>query len=656
MMMVLLLLLAVAVVALKITIFSEDVDAKQHDHSKKTFSKILGNNNTQEGRASSSFRKTSSLLLSSNNTSIILQDTTINTERSSDDDNDDDDWWKLLDGGWKQTQTQAQHALQQMETDKVFDTSVSYRDMVLKKGFPFRWGPCTIGNLLRRKQQQETTPSRRNIMQVAVLGGSSSARPGNNCTCKTTTSTEHQDLLAGRYSNILQRQLDNVYSFGKSNHDPWIGSSIHQEMKPTNNSVFQFQIVNMAQGAMDSPTNAILLDQLVNPHTDDILIHEFLINDFTKDTPDIDRIKRLRFWLTRVKALYAQAQKPLPPVLFVCLWTSGLYELEPNHLERQFLNAHPMKLFGRVLKEFEKLDNDEKWEFQVINVGAAVNMEWFKYRWHEMIDDGHHPSCMGTTLIANMLQHAIHQDIGMCKNTMAGETNSSRGAKSATVVSQKEKKQIQRPVTAGAPLTYHFWTHQEYLGTVNSKNYEALWKDLFREDAMTGSLTLWEPKHANMSSHLHILNREELFHHKPKIWYAKRAPNRQDRKYAWTLPHCSSAGDSFVVQLQEPYLKWLGIGKSNSTRPISIAINGVTVHDDVPDEGKGWGLYRIKTWIRMADYFDDNDELSLPPSTRATVSSTSSRNGDYNISLCTSGRDPAAMSFLVGVMIPPEAQ
>ena len=52
-----------------------------------------------------------------------------------------------------------QQALQKMETDKVFDTSVSYRDMVLKKGFPFRWDPCTIGNVLRRKQQ-ETTPSR----------------------------------------------------------------------------------------------------------------------------------------------------------------------------------------------------------------------------------------------------------------------------------------------------------------------------------------------------------------------------------------------------------------------------------------------------------------------------------------------------------------
>jgi len=145
---------------------------------------------------------------------------------------------------------------QEQASQTTMDYEFSSRDYVLKHGFPRTWGPCALERVLQTKRANMITE-----LEVVVLGGSASARPGNNCTT-TLAGTNIEDLRSGRYSSLLQQRFDDQIDYYENQKGPTI----------------RFQIQNRAQGAQTSTTNALLLDEMIDPNTADVVIWEFLLN------------------------------------------------------------------------------------------------------------------------------------------------------------------------------------------------------------------------------------------------------------------------------------------------------------------------------------------------------------------------------------------
>jgi hypothetical protein len=84
----------------------------------------------------------------------------------------------------------------------------------------------------------------------------------------------------------------------------------------------KFRILNHSQGGQESTTNALLLDQLIDPNGTDVIIWEFSLNDMALTVQE----RKLNFWLLRVRTFFVQAGR-LPPPPFACLLLGNINQV-----------------------------------------------------------------------------------------------------------------------------------------------------------------------------------------------------------------------------------------------------------------------------------------------------------------------------------------
>jgi hypothetical protein len=460
-------------------------------------------------------------------------------------------------------QVHAAEILQRMQRRGAMDSKMSSRDFVINHGFQRSWNPCVLECLFQAKPEKS--------INIVLIGGSSSARPGN--TCNATTDGK----LSGRYSDILQERLY-TDTFAEANQ----GKSL-------------FRIFNRAQGGTTSTCSALLLDSLVDPHTTDVLIWEFLINDDERGGI-AEQVRKLDFWLTRVKALFAHVEKPPPAIIILCLWgrralTTKLFT------ESASLDLNPLGYTGDLIDSYRKLN----WDIAVLNVAAAVNMTQVVFDPKWLLDDWHHPACGGLGLIADMLQYALYSNLAKeCSIDTAGHC----GTRAA-----------QQP-----SIPPHAITRGRY-----EQQWGQLWTDLFSEDSLIGSLSPWQPHIAN-ATNLLVENLDHVWNW-PKVLTGRALVGREDRKYAFHLPLCDK-NSPLRFTLQDPNFKWLGLG---SGKELVLSINNVTI----PGSQSPWGGGFIKQWILLSEHVKKADK--------------------YTISLCSSRKihdQFSILPLLVGVSVP----
>ena len=98
-------------------------------------------------------------------------------------------------------------------------------------------------------------------LELVVLGGSASSRPGDDCAW-----TQEEGKRAGRYSSLLQQRLQEETANATS------------QTSANDSDGHSIDVINRAQGSTESSINALLLDEVVDPNTTDIIVWEYLIN------------------------------------------------------------------------------------------------------------------------------------------------------------------------------------------------------------------------------------------------------------------------------------------------------------------------------------------------------------------------------------------
>jgi hypothetical protein len=454
---------------------------------------------------------------------------------------------------WKLIQDQARKTLESMmQHQQVFNTTLTTEASVLKNGFPRQLKPCTLQGIL----ESEKAISKR--LQIVVLGGSASARPCSGC------STE-DDLYVGRYSNVLQTNLQNALNASRDMN-------------------IQVQVSNMAQGGVNSEWSALLLDRLVDPFQADLLVWEFALNDYSA-MPDI-AAKRLNFWLSRVEALfYTVAKRPPPPIILLYLWETYVGR-KPAYVERKGLVA---KAYNEHTKKMiDHYRNDLGWNIQVINVGSSINGNVFLRNKKALLDDVHHPNQVGVHLIADMLQYTILQDISTCISNIAGPGFST--------ISTKQVQESNEMIA----------DHEEAMQKLSIE------KLLFRKDVRMGSFTNYLPQRNTGMPVLRFGNSTQMDKLFLKLRNAdKNLRTRQDRKKSYNVPDCletTSAKNSpgllsslswLNITLLEPNLEWLGLMYIGTT--VHLLINDKPV--PAPNNGKDNNdvLESVRSWIHVAE-------------------------------------------------------
>ncbi|KAL3910573.1 MAG: hypothetical protein SGILL_007641 [Bacillariaceae sp.] len=336
----------------------------------------------------------------------------------------------------------------------------------------------------------------------------------------------------------------------------------------------------------------MVLDELVDPYNTDILIHEFVINDHAGSIED--RQLKLDFWLTRVKALFAQASRPPPPILVLCLWGYGAAGENGKFLKERF-DTHPMEHMGEVIQQYVELG----WDIGMIDVPLTLNATRVKEDVPYLFDDAHHPSCNGVKLIGSMLQHAILQDL-------------------ASNFCSPPSARLAHP------------PYNEVIQRNKAPKWQSLWNDLFHPETRVGSIFTWTPRLNNTTA----LDIGTDISDWQTVKMGKTVDNRADRKKGYHIPACTGTNSSMLtLVLKEPDLTWLGIG----CEPLEVrmVLNGqaITVKSDeswTPDVQH----FYIAQWINLKDQ---------------NISSAQS----YALNLCNPKPNvKMALRILVGVMKP----
>ncbi|CAB9504921.1 expressed unknown protein [Seminavis robusta] len=469
-------------------------------------------------------------------------------------------------------QSSFNNALQAMVQRGAMNSNISSRDQVLQHGFPRLWEPCVL--------LERLLVANNKTLEVVVLGGSASARPARDCTVE-------QEMPA-QYSNLLQQRLSTMHS-----------SSDDDDTLP------KFRIINRAQGSMSSTTNALLMDQLIDPLTTDVIVWEFYINDEcgAQGGGPSEQVRKLEFWLTRVQAIFAQAGRPPPPIILLYLWPKGA----GNRLKRNETNTLKKVDPKGSLLVIDDHSYYRGWDIAVLNVAAAVDTSTVLANPSLLFDDAHHPSCTGVNLIADMLQHVF-------------VTNLAAEQCSTTTTNGKIQQQHKRDGYGRPP----------HVGNMDSR-WELLWTDLFRQNARLGSLTAWEPRIHHNASNLQVENMAEIYHWPNKTLVGKANPGRQDRKYAFVLPTCQTQ-EPLNITLLEPNLKWLGMSLTGNHIWLSLNHNKPV---KLPEPDTSWNFANvfINQWIPVRQEVGEADK--------------------YVLSLCSSDSESIAyFQHLVGVSIP----
>jgi len=494
-------------------------------------------------------------------------------------------------------QEQAIVALERMKKRGAFNTSVSRSQPVLERSFPISWNPCVIHQALTRRLKSSVTSSFNDpgVFQIVVLGGSASSRPGDNC------QDGKKDRFSGRYSNILEEALQQNYNFSS------YGNS-------TNITGIRFEVANMAQGSTETSTNALLMDELVNVNTTDLLLWEFLINEAVGT--NLEKARKIDFWLTRVKARFDRFRRRPPPILFLFLWKVDVGTKSASYLAKNGIDIHPVEEFaGDVFQRYIQLG----WDIQAINVGAAVDPTLLSRNVRAFFDDNHHPSCEGVHLIADLISHTINTNLARTDIVCPKSGSATPLIPDADNNNNNNNHSLNLSALAVPP-------HPTILGDVKPR-WKPLWTDLFREDAIIGSWSPWLPN-AGISD-LAVGNQEQIQEFET-FNLGKSSIRRKDRKPGYIVPQCGKRPITFV--LEEPHLTWIGLGHDQD-QSLKVKINNVTVN--VPDDN-GWniaGKLYINRWIHL-------------PTNDVPLADT------YEVVVCRTVDDIVGLTQLVGVMVP----
>ena len=349
-------------------------------------------------------------------------------------------------------------------------------------------------------------------LQLIFMGGSATAMRPKNCE-------------EGRYTDILQELLDQDYNQNSSA------------------SARRIETRNLAHGSTDSLWSALVLDEMVDPYTTDVLVWEFAINDAlggsTFGSPRTEKNLRemMDLWLWRVVQHFESVTQPVPPIILLYLWDSTGIQ-DGIVLQR----AYEAQL--AVVKHYQCAGL----HISVVNVGGAVNGTNVAQSGANLLDDYHHPNCEASHLIAAMLRHALYHDIIPCHYNQ----HSARGNKGGEILHSL------------SPFT----------NILDLKDQAVLSAMLQRVEI--GSLMKWQPQ--NGTSKLAIGDETNL---KTEAMHgSKTSATRSDRKISYKLKVCPQM-TSFL--LPEPQLEWLGIGLGSKGRkrvPFSgqtqVRINGNT--------------------------------------------------------------------------------
>lgn len=434
-------------------------------------------------------------------------------------------------------QQSARLMLKKMEERGAMNTPVSSRNATLVQNyhrvFPRVFEPCLLQRLFQNKDK----------IKITVTGGSTAARPGLRCTNNGTTNPH-----GGRYSNLLEKGL----------------------REDSNSQLQQWEVVNMGQGGEVTTRGALFLDGYFDVKNTDLIIWDYFINDdaITHNGKGgrPEQVRMLDFWLTRVYAHFQPASPP--PIVLLYLWEfKAAQKLKENQI--QTLDQKPMNYLGDLIDSYRALG----WDIAVVNVPAAVNITQLKKNVRVLFDDSHHPSCQGTHLIADLLEHALLSNLapGCPLQELPNATNNQ------TKVS----------------LPHH--THR-----IPAGENPQLWKDLFNPQARVGSFSAFEPRLLPDHSNLHISNNthfgKNYYSSWPKVLSGKADPSREDRKYGYHIPACKGSNITMDLALQEPDLKWLGLALEGSAS-FEVTLNGRLVAPTPATER--WGGPPISHWIRI---------------------------------------------------------
>lgn len=441
---------------------------------------------------------------------------------------------------------QAQAALDHIQANGDFDTAMTTYSSIVgnPRVFPQPWNPC----VLPRALQQQLTLNKDNF-QIVLVGGSPSSVSAAKCTTP-------DDDYSGRWSNMLETQLNNRSS----------------------SSRLQFQVSNMAQGNTDSAVNAIMLDQLIDPYRTDLIVHEFGINDQANSSPEMQALQ-LDIWMGSLHALYAPHNRKPPPILLLYLWEYQAAK-HPDRIRQQGLEA---ATFSNQQKVTEYYRTQLKWDIAVVNVAGGVNHTIVADDTKTLMDDNHHPSCVGMHLISAIVQQAIWSSLTLVTVNHHNDTNANA---TATANSNSSGYCPEQP-DENAPLNSNTTTHPHMHNPVpqGNRRYHDMFQALYQEGTRLGSLTAWEPT-ANTSTappnkwNLTVTTSNGT---KPKLVLTARAShNRQDRKVAFVVPPCQEG--SLNISIPETYdVEWLGIsyergkgGIAGNSNP-EARINGVVM-------------------------------------------------------------------------------
>ena len=353
-----------------------------------------------------------------------------------------------------------------------------------------------------------------------------------------------QNPADGRYSNILEQALE---------HDG-----------------FPTSVTNMAQGSTTSVWNGMMLDQLLlDPSQQediDLIVWEHSINDFAAADGGPRPEQMLLFWLTRLRVLFANAGKPVPPILLVYLWKQDIgLRSDPHILEQGHAHdSHPS--YAASLQMVKDQRQRYGLEIQVVDIAKLIPPSVFVEQRRTLLDDRHHPACAASRLIATTIQYALYSNL-----LGNGEEEHGRGRVRDVLSSVKDDNE---PSTLPLP-------------TPSTPLAELLFQDTTRIRSYTEWQPQRRPKTAQNTQALRI-SPASLQHAKDRgflanIFPAADMPGRDDRKYAFRLPPCgsttaadaSSTENRLTLVVAEPNLQWLGLVTAGTQ--IALQINGIPV-------------------------------------------------------------------------------
>lgn len=383
-------------------------------------------------------------------------------------------------------QQQSQRALDQWAVNSPFDSAFSTHARVLKNGYPFQWNPCTLHTVLGTKENKE-------VLTIAVVGGSASARSADKC------SDPVKGALSGRYSNILQRDLETTLSSTASSNP------------------LRINVTNMAQGGTDSRASALLLDSRVDPSQHDVLLWEFAINDHAAGAEGL----AMEFWLRRVYALYTKQKRPLPPLILLYFWDYRMGKQPRPKLSQNGAGLGSFPAQKPVIQKYQQLG----WSIQVLAVGDTLERDAI-LKDKVILDDVHHPSCGVLHLVSSMIQRAIYKDMATCDITAVAQNSMTATMNNPPFDIPK----LAKPPPPGSIAAF-----------------------LLKPQIRLSSFSRWKPTIGTTfrTEPIQENNRLELV--------GKALDTRADRMASYVLPLCSSSEAPLEITLLEPDLRLVGL-------------------------------------------------------------------------------------------------